>query len=411
MNLPRLAINNAQFSFIVAILLVLVGVVSYFHMPRSEDPQFDLPITLIEIVYPGASPSDIESLVVNPIEQEIASIENILKIESQIKNGGTRITVEFIYGVDPEASFNKVKQSVASVKASLPDGIQQLSVFKATPISVAITQIALWSEPHDYKSMEFYSKQLEKRIEALSGVKQADIWGYPQQIVAIDVDLALLKHYQLAVTDISRTLKGRSLNITPGFVDANNRRFNVTTSGSFEQLAQISETVIRSNADAVLRLKDIANIHFTSREPNYLAYYKHKPAVFITVQQRKGTNIFELTQRIDDEIQRFKQALPKQIKLETLFKQSDSVATRVDGFFNNLWQGLIIVGLMSLLFLGVRESLVVVAAIPLSFLIAIGWLDFAGFGLQQMSIVGLIIALGLLVDNAIVVTESIHREK
>lgn len=411
MNLPRSAINNTQFTLIIAFLLVLVGIVSYFHMPRSEDPQFDLPITLIEVVYPGASPSDIESLVVNPIEREIGSIENIFKIESQIKNGGTRIKVEFIHGVDPEASFNKVKQAISSVKPSLPDGIQQLSVFKATPTSVAIMQIALWSEPHDYKSMEFHSRQLEKRIEALSGVREAEIWGYPQQIVAVDVNLALLKHYKLSITDISNTLKGRSINITPGFVDAGNRRFNVTTSGSFEQIAQISETVIRSDANAILRLKDVATIAFSDREPNYLAYYHHKAVVFITVQQREGTNIFDLTENIDAEISRFQQGLPEEVKLETLFKQADSVAVRVDGFFTNLWQGLFIVGLMSLLFLGIREAAVVVAAIPLSFLIAIGWLDFSGFGLQQMSIVGLIIALGLLVDNAIVVTESIHREK
>ncbi|XQW85016.1 efflux RND transporter permease subunit [Thalassotalea piscium] len=411
MNLPRLAINNTQFTLIIAALLVLVGIVSYFHMPRSEDPQFDLPITLIEVVYPGASPSDIESLVVNPLEQEIASIENIYKMESQIKNGGTRIKIEFIHGVDAEASFNKVKQAVSSVKSSLPDGIQQLAVFKATPTSVAIMQIALWSEPHDYKSMVFQSKQLEKRIEALSGVRQVETWGYPQQIVAIDVDLALLKHYKLAITDISKTLKGRSVNVTPGFVDASNRRFNVTGTGSFEQLSQISETIIRSDSNGFLRLKDVATIHFSDREPNYLAYYQHKPVIFITVQQREGTNIFELTKSIDAELARFSQALPNDIKLETLFKQADSVEVRVDGFFANLWQGLFIVGLMSLLFLGLREATVVVAAIPLSFLIAIGWLDFTGFGLQQMSIVGLIIALGLLVDNAIVVTESIHREK
>ncbi len=105
------------------------------------------------------------------------------------------------------------------------------------------------------------------------------------------------------------------------------------------------------------------------------------------------------------------QTLPDTIKIATLFKQSDGVENRVNGFFDNLWQGLVLVGLMSLIFLGVREAVVVIIAIPLSFLIAIGWLDFAGFGLQQMSIVGLIIALGLLVDNAIVVTESIHREK
>jgi len=272
-------------------------------------------------------------------------------------------------------------------------------------------QLALFSDPIDYKTMEFHAKQLEKRLEAIHGVRQADVWGYPQQVVAIDINLALLKHYGLSVTDINSTLQGRAVNITPGYVDASSRRFNVKSSGNFVQLAELGETVIRSDDSFVLRLKDVATIEFSDLEPNYLAYYDNKPVIFITIQQRPNTNIFGLTESIDNELASFTETLPDDMKVDVLFKQADSVESRVNGFFDNLWQGLALVGIMSLIFLGLRESLVVIAVIPLSFLVAIGWLDFSGFGLQQMSIVGLIIALGLLVDNAIVVTESIHREK
>jgi multidrug efflux pump subunit AcrB len=411
MLLPKLAIKNAQFALTIVVLLVLVGIVSYFQMPRSEDPQFDMPITLIEVIYPGASPTDIESLVVNPLEEEFSDIENIQKIESQVKNGGVRIVITFVYGTDPEASYNKVKQAVSTVEPNLPEGVQDLLVLKATPTSVAIMQLALWSEPIDYKLMEFHAKQLEKRLEAISGVRKADIWGYPQQIVAIDINLALLKHYDLSITEINFILQGRAVNITPGYVDATSRRFNVKASGNFVDISKLGETVIRSNDSFVLRLKDVATIEFSGLEPNYLAYYDNKPVIFLTVQQRPNTNIFALTDSIDNEIASFIETLPDTMKVDVLFKQADSVETRVNGFFDNLWQGLVLVGIMSLVFLGLRESLVVISVIPLSFLVAIGWLDFSGFGLQQMSIVGLIIALGLLVDNAIVVTESIHREK
>jgi multidrug efflux pump subunit AcrB len=411
MLLPKLAIKNAQFALTIVVLLVLVGIVSYFQMPRSEDPQFDIPITLIEVIYPGASPADIETLVVNPLEEEFSDIENIKKIESQVKNGGARIEITFLYGTDSEASYNKVKQAVSSVKPTLPDGVQDLLVLKATPTSVAIMQLALWSEPIDYKLMEFHAKQLEKRLEAIKDVRKASVWGYPQQIVGIDVNLALLKHYGLSITDINLILQGRAVNITPGYVDATSRRFNVKASGNFVELAELGETVIRSDDSFVLRLKDVATIEFSSLEPNYLAYYDNKPVIFLTVEQRPDTNIFDVTNSIDREITHFTKTLPDTMKVDVLFKQADSVESRVNGFFDNLWQGLVLVGIMALVFLGLRESLVVIAVIPLSFLVAIGWLDFSGFGLQQMSIVGLIIALGLLVDNAIVVTESIHREQ
>jgi multidrug efflux pump subunit AcrB len=411
MQLPRAAIKNAQFTLTIVVLLVLVGIVSYFQMPRSEDPQFDIPITLLEIIYPGASPTDIETLVVDPLEEEFADIEGIKKVESQIKNGGARIEVTFLYGSDPNAAYNEVKQAVSSVKPTLPEGVQDVLVLKATPTSVAIIQLALWSDSTDYKSMEFHAKQLEKRLEAIEAVKKADIWGYPTQVVAVDLNLAMLKHYGISVTTINNILKGRAINITPGFVDANTRRFNVKTSGNFQHIDELSNTVIFSNDTSVIRLADVAYVAFSDRDPSYLAYYDGKPVIFLTAEQRAHTNIFALTKAIDDEILSFQKTLPESIKIATLFKQSDGVENRVNGFFDNLWQGLILVGIMSLIFLGVREAIVVIVAIPLSFLIAIGWLDFAGFGLQQMSIVGLIIALGLLVDNAIVVTESIHREK
>ena len=415
MKLPRLAIDNAPFTITIILLLVLVGVLSYLNMPRSEDPQFDLPVTLIEVVYPGASPSDIETLVVDPLEQEIADIENIKKIEAKIHNGAVRITIDFLYGTDAEAAFNKVKQAVSTVRPNLPSGIAELLVLKATPSSVAIMQLALWSEPTDYKTMELHAKLLEKRLETIASVRKASIWGYPRQIVAIDIDLALLKYYGLALIDINQILQGRALNITPGFVDAGTRRFNVKASGNFTQLVDIENTIISSsniaNANGILKVKDIASVSFASAEPSYLAYFDDIPAIFITVEQREKTNIFVLTEQINQEIELFQQNLPSGIKLAKLFQQADSVNVRVNGFFDNLTQGLIIVGLMALLFLGFREALVVILAIPISFLMAIGWLDFSGYGLQQMSIVGLIIALGLLVDNAIVVTESIHREK
>ena len=414
MKLPRLAIDNAQFTLTIALLFVLIGVVSYLNMPRSEDPQFDLPVTLIEVVYPGASPSDIETLVVDPLEQEIADIENIKKIEAKIHNGAVRITIDFLYGTDAEAAFNKVKQAVSTVRPSLPAGIAELLVLKATPSSVAIMQLALWSEPTDYKVMEVHAKLLEKRLETIPSVRKANIWGYPRQIVAIDIDLALLKHYGLAITDVTQVIQGRAQNITPGFVDASTRRFNVKASGNFTQLVDIENTIIGdvkiASNNGLLKVKDIAKVSFADAEPSYLAYFDDIPAIFITIEQREKTNIFVLTEEINQEIEDFRNNLPNGIKLDKLFQQADSVNVRVNGFFDNLTQGLVIVGLMALLFLGIREALVVIIAIPISFLMAIGWLDFSGYGLQQMSIVGLIIALGLLVDNAIVVTESIHRE-
>lgn len=410
MKLPYLAIHNSQFTLTVVLLFVLVGIVSYFNMPRSEDPQFDVAVTLVEVVYPGASPLDIETLVVKPLEQEIAEIENIKKIEAKINNGSVRITIDFLYGTDAEAAYNKVKQAVSAVQPSLPLGIAKLLVLKATPSGVAIMQLALWSKPTDYKTMELEAKLLERQLESLPGVRNVNIWGYPEQIVAIDINVSKLKHYGISLNKVTQLLTSTAKNITPGFVDASIKRFNVKASGGYTAITDIENTVISHNKQNILRVKDIAQVSFSHDKPNYLAYLGDKPAIFITVEQRPNTNIFELTQQLNTVIKKFRNQLTENMDLTTLFQQADSVNVRVNGFFENLTYGLIIVAFMALLFLGIREAIVVTLAIPVSFLMAIGWLDFTGFGLQQMSIVGLIIALGLLVDNAIVVTESIHRE-
>ncbi len=410
MKLPSLAIRNSQFTLTVALLLVLVGIVSYLNMPRSEDPQFDVAVTLVEVIYPGASPLDIETLVVNPLEQEISEIENIKKIEAKINNGSVRITIDFLYGTDAEAAFNKVKQSVATIKPSLPLGITGLSVIKATPSGVAIMQLALWSDPVDYKKMEVKAKLLERQLESLPSVRQVNLWGYPQQIIAVDVNVSKLKHYGVSLQDVTQILAKAAENITPGFIEASFKRFNVKVSGGYTALIDIEKTVVARNKQNILRIKDIAEVSFSSNKPSYLAYLGDKPAIFITVEQRPNTNIFQLTEQLNRVINNFISTLDGNVTLTKLFQQADSVKVRVNGFFENLVYGLIIVALMALLFLGIREAIVVTLAIPISFLVAIGWLDFTGFGLQQMSIVGLIIALGLLVDNAIVVTESIHRE-
>ncbi len=410
MRLPALAVGNPQFTLTIVLLLMLVGVVSYLNMPRSEDPQFDLPITLVEVVYPGASPIDVETLVVDAIEGELEDIENIKKIESQVRTGGARVSIDFAYGTDADNAYNQVKQAVAEVEPDFPAGVVQVEVIKATPTSVAILQLAISSTTNNYKDMEFYAKLLEKEIEALSGVQKASIWGYPEPIVSVDLNLQLLKHHGVSIAQINQILAGRASNITPGFVNAGSRRFNVKVSGQFTDLAQIGDTIVKQTPIAAVRLKDVAEVNYSEREPTYLAYFKGKPVIFLTVEQRAKTNIFHVTEHVNKVIQDFQQTLPDAIGIDRVFTQTDSVEKRVNGFFENLWQGLVLVGALAFIFLGIRESLVVIVVIPLSFIIAIGWLDSSGFGLQQMSIVGLIIALGLLVDNAIVVTESIHRE-
>ncbi|MBW8191655.1 efflux RND transporter permease subunit [Neiella marina] len=409
MWLPNAALRHSQFSIIVIVLALALGVISYLTMPRSEDPQFDLPITLVEAVYPGATPLDVETLVVDPIEQVVADLEDIKKIDTTIFNGGARIEVTFLYGTDPDEGYDDIRLALANIRNDLP---QEAAFFieKGSPTSVNILQFAVWSEPMDYKSVSVASEQLQKMLSRHPQVQKSERWGLPDQIVEVAVLPERLKQYGLSINQVSEALASRADNLTPGFVDASERRFNVNASGNYQNLEEVRNSIVFKGEHSPIKISDVAHVDYASDEPTYLAYFEGKPVVFVTVEQAAGGNIFELTDTLLAEVDQFKSSYQDQnIQVELIFNQSESVEQRVNGFFVNLAQGLVLVAVLSLLFLGARPSLLITVTVPLSFAIAIGLLDMSGFGLEQMSIVGLIIALGLLVDDAIVVTESVHR--
>lgn len=409
MQLPELAIRNHQFTWIAFILLIVLGVVSFFTMPRSEDPQFDFSAAAIMIVSPGTTPIDIEKLIVDPIESAINELDDLSEIKTNIEDGMALIRVEFLYGTDPDDTYDDVVGAVARVRADLPDSIALLTIDKISPTDVSTLQLALTSEQADYLELKKHAEALQKKLERAGGVKKVNVDALPQMEVQIQVEQRKANALGISLAEIAQAVQNSAQNIPGGHVHADGRRFTVRTSGDYESLEAIGDTVIRAQAGRMIYLRDLAHVTLTEGLPSYKARYNGKKTVFISVLQRKGTQIFQVKENIDHVLADYQPRLPEYIQLETVMDQSLSVAHQIDGFFSSLKQGLILVAIMSILVLGFRPALVVITAIPLSIFIAIGWVDLADFGLNQMSIVGLVIALGMLVDNAIVVVENVGR--
>lgn len=409
MNIPSLAIKNHQFTLVVILLLVALGTASLLNMPRSEDPQFDFPMTLTSVVYPGTNPIDMEKLVVDPIEDAINELEDIHVIRTDIEDGVAIIQTEFIYGSDPDEKYDDVVAAIATIRDELPANIRRLKTDKVSPADINILQLAVSSPSATYGDLKLTAERLENRLERVSGVKRVEVKAYPEQQVQVKADLIRLAALDVSLPELEQSLRASAANIPGGHVNIGQRRFTVQTSGDFSSIEEIRRTIVRSSGDHVVYVQDIADVSFGDDLPSYLARHQGVRSVFVTVIQRKGSNIFNVTKALNEEVERFKPSLHESISIETVVDQSGSVDKRVGEFFNNLLQGLILVGIATILVLGFRASLVVVLAIPMSILIGLGWLDVSGFGIQQMSIAGLVIALGLLVDNAIVVTENVGR--
>ncbi len=410
MKWPGLAIANHQFTLIIVALLTLLGALAFQTMPRSEDPQFDFPLIIVTVTYPGTSPLDMEKLVTDPIEEELNELEDIKDIETIIMDGVTVVDVEFNYGVDSDEKYDDVIQAISKIRADLPQEIHSVDIKKTSPTDVNVLQVALQSDTASYRELRYQAERLEKAFTRVPGVKRSDAMGYPDQQVQITADTAAMRALGLDPSVFENSVKGAAANVPGGFIDAGTKRFSVKTSGDYLSLDEIRRTALELPGGKVVYVEDVAEVALVDAEPSYLGLYNGKRSVFIAVEQREQTNIFKVLDALKNVLETYSQDLPANMTTEIVFDQSVSVEKQVNGFFVNLMQGLVLVGMIILLSLGRRSASIIILAIPISMLIGIGGLNFLGFGLQQMSIVGLVIALGLLVDNAIVVTESIGQK-
>ncbi len=409
MNLPKFAIENHQFSTIAVSILVLLGVVSFLSMPRSENPQVSPPGSTVFVVYPGANPTDVEKLIVKPIEDELNELEDIKTVNSVSRTGFCKIEIEFFSGSDVDEKYSDVLQKINNIRSVLPDEVLSVDVIKWTITDVKILQLAMVSKNVPYYELEDEAENLKDQLKNVSGVKKVDLWAFPERELRVTPDFERMAQQNISLTTLIGVLQSNNLNIPGGKIDIGGKDFSINTSGNFENIDAIKNTILNFGNNQIVYLKDIAKVEFTYEDQNYYARFNGKRCVFITISQKSGTNIFTITDKLKDKIKKFNEELTERIKIETVFDQSIGVANRLDGFFINLLQGLILVGIIVILAVGFRASIVVLTVIPISIIIGIGLIDLSGYGLQQMTIAGLVIALGLLVDNAIVVTENISR--
>lgn len=409
MRLPRFAIEHHQFTVVIILLLVVSGIVSFMTMPRSEDPQVSAPGSNIIVIYPGASPIDLEQLIVDPIEEVVNELEDIKVISSHIEDGIAIVSVEFFFGIDPDDKYSEVVQQVTSIQDDLPEDIFSMDLSKWSVSDVNILQVALLSENASYANLEYEAERLKKSLETVPGVRTVETWAYPNQEVRVSIDMEKLAEMRIPLRQVIGAIQSSGANIPGGSVDIGAKQFTVQTSGDYESIEDIRRTIVHGYGGHVVHLEDIAAVEFDYEDAHYRARFNGEKAVFVTVEQKEGTNIFRIMDQIRPRLESFREGLPPGIEMELVFDQAKSVSSNIYGFFLNFLQGVILVGLVVLLALGVRASSIVMLAIPFSILIAIGAVDLSGFGLQQMTIVGLVISLGLLVDNAIVVVENVSR--
>lgn len=408
MKISDYAVKNYQFTLVIFLMIIALGATTILTMPRSEDPELHAPQYPIVAVFPGTSPKDMEELVVEPLEQKISGLEGIKRIKTNISDGVAVLFVEYIYESDVDDKYSELVREVNALRTELPQNLASLEVRRVLPSDVNIIQIALVSESASRDKMKAAAEDLQDKLEQIKQLKNVKIHGLPDRIVRIDLQLEKMAQLRIPLEAVIGNLQSEIANIPGGSVDASTKSFNIKTSGNYKDVEEIRNTIILSANNKNILLKDIAAVYSSYEEETHITRLNGYRSVFITAAQKPGENISKTQEIYAPVIEEFKKTLPANIDLVHHFDQADNVNKRLSGLGMDFVIAILLVAI-TLLPLGQRAAIIVMISIPLSLAIGIVLMNAMGYTLNQLSIVGLVVALGLLVDDSIVVVENIER--
>jgi multidrug efflux pump subunit AcrB len=408
MKIAEFSVKNYQFTLIIFMLMIVLGVNSLLNMPRGEDPEMIQPAFSIAVIYPGTSPKDMEKLVVDPMEKKFNELEDIKKMITHVNDGLAVFRVEYKYEVNAEEKYQEMVRELNALRGELPQDIFDIKILKFNSTDVAIFQVALVSETASYSELEEHVERLEDELEKVKGLKGIATHGYPEQQVRVALNLGKMALNHIPVNAVLGALQSENVNIPGGNVQIDSRKFNVKTSGEYRSVEEINNTIVYTVNGKNVYLRDVADVELGYEDRAHITRLNGRRAVLITGNQKDGQNIFKVADQVNPIFEKFEKSLPSDIKMVKSFDQSQGVAKRLSQFGSDFLIAILLVSI-TLLPLGNRAALVVMISIPLSIFTGLFLLDIFGYTINQLSIVGLIVALGILVDDSIVVIENIER--
>ncbi|RVT75267.1 efflux RND transporter permease subunit [Flavobacterium sufflavum] len=409
MKITNFSVKNYQFTLILALLVAVVGVLTLFTMPRAEDPSTHPPQYLITVIYPGTSPKDMEEQVVKPIENKIYGLENIEKILTTVEDGVAAFQVKFKYGVDVDNKYQEISTEMNALKSSeLPKDIYQIKTEKISSSDVKILQVALVSENASDKKLRDEADKLKAKIEKITNLKDVKYSGIPEQEIRVDLNLEKLAQLRIPLNVVMGSLQSEAADIPGGSIDMDTKVFNVKTSGKFKNADDVANTVVYNANGKIIYMKDVAEVSYKSEVAYHITRINGHRCVLVTAGMKDNVNISDVQKEYLPIVDAFSKDLLQNIKLVKNFDQADMVSKRLGhlGFDFGLAILLVVITLVPL---GLRASGIVMISIPLSLALGLIAMNALGYSLNQLSIVGLVVALGLLVDDSIVVVENIER--
>ena len=404
----RFAIQKWQITLVVFLALAALGLSAFLTIPRSVDPHFTAPNVIVIANQPGAEPADMESTIAKPIEDVLQGLDGIVKVTSSSTDSTAIIAAEFSWDGDPEKNYDEVVREVNAIRQSLPSALTRLEFQKFRTTEAAVLQFALVSDTASYRRLEKLGKDLRERLNAVPGVRGTRVWALPTPEMRVALDTGRMAQLGIPATAVTDALRAGGQDLPPGAVQSGNARLNVQAGGAYKSVDDVKDEPVRARDGRIVRVKDIAQVGWGYEEQTHFARYNGKRAIWVTLNQKDGLNVLDIRNAAVKRAEEFRAQLPPDVQLVVGFDQSDDIARKLGQLGRDFAIALGLV-LITLLPLGWRASIVVMVSVPLSIAMGVAVLGWSGFTLNQLAIAGFIIALGLLVDDSIVVTENIAR--
>jgi multidrug efflux pump len=404
------AIDNRTSIYVIAVLTLIAGLASYNSIPKEQFPDIVIPTIFVSTIYPGASPSDMENLVTKHIEKQVKGISGVKKLTSNSIQDFSNVIVEFNTDVDVAEAKRKVKDAVDKAKTDLPNDLPaDPNVVEVDFSEMPILYINL-SGDFDLNKLKKYADDLKDRIEGLKEITRVDIVGALDREIQINVDMYKMQASQVTMTDISNSIGYENLTVSGGEIRNDGLKRSLSVKGDFTDMDQIRNIVINSMAGSTIYLKDIAEVKDTYKEKESYARLDHKNVITLNIIKRTGENLInasDKTREIIADLQ--KTSFPKGLNVVLTGDQSDSTRTTLHDLINTIIIGFILVTLILMFFMGTTNAIFVALSVPLSMCIAVLVLPLIGFTLNMIVLFSFLLALGIVVDDAIVVIENTHR--
>lgn len=408
MGIVGYAIRNSRLTLSFLLFFVVAGALAYVSIPKEAEPDIKIPIIYVSLTYQGISPEDSERLLLRPMETRLKTITGIKEMRSTAYQGGGNVIVEFQAGADLDKALDDVRNKVSDAKPDLPQGVDEPTVNEVNLSEFPVLVVTLSGNVPE-RALTTVAKELRDRIEEVTGVLEANLQGARDELVEVIIDPVKLSSYGLKLDQLIQGVGANNSLVAAGAIEGEEGRYSVKVPSLIETVEDVANLPVVAGPNAVVRARDLATIRSTFKDAESIARLNGKPAIAIEVSKRTGANLIETVDTVKMVAEDFKKLLPPGAEISFSQDKSKDIRQLLSDLQNSVLTAVILVFIVILYALSGRASMLIGFAIPASFLMGILGLSLAGLTVNIVVLFSLILAVGMLVDDAIIVTEFAER--